>query len=187
MRRALLAAALASHAHASVVQCPSPTTDGCGLPTGANWAPRWAMRSSIYAYCFEVCPLAYFEAHKSLGVFDGVVACDHYWTHQGMPCVDGVPVEFAAQDNITRATKASFPGARVIQYRIGTAVPYDAVVHTAMVDHPEWFVRWRESSVARAAAARAAAARADASAPLACRPPPRPRAQRQRHRVHCAP
>jgi len=189
-------ASLASLAAArAVVQCPSPTAAGCGMPTGANWEPRWAMRSSLYAYCFEHCPLAYFEAHKALGVFDGVVAFDHYWTHQGssstrgqrrgarlaprrararaaarrpaagstararrsapsralppapapVPCQNGIPMEFAAQDNITIATKAAFPGARVIQYRIGTAVPYDNVVHAAMIAHPEWFVRWHHA------------------------------------------
>ena len=126
----------------SVVGCPSPTTDGCGMPSGKNWIPRWAMRSSLYTYCFIHCPLAFFKANKNLGVFDGIVAFDHYWTNQGMPCINGIPQEFAAQDAITLSTKADFPGARVIQYRIGTAVPYAEVVHTAMVEHPEWFVRW---------------------------------------------
>ena len=62
-----------------------------------------------------------------------------------MPCINGIPQEFAAQDAITIATKATFPGARVIQYRIGTAVPYDNIVHSAMVEHPEWFVRWHHA------------------------------------------
>lgn len=61
---------------------------------------------------------------------------------QTVPCVNGIPQEFIAQDAITVQTKADFPGTRVVQYRIGTAVPYAEVVHTAMVEHPEWFVRW---------------------------------------------
>lgn len=130
---------------APVTSCPSPTTDNCAMPSGAAWAPRWAMRSSLYMYCFEHCALDFFAENKALGVFDGSVAFDHYFTHQGMPCINGVPQEFAAQDAITLATKATFPGARVIQYRIGTAVPYAEVVHTAMVDHPEWFVRWHHA------------------------------------------
>ena len=64
---------------------------------------------------------------------------------KGMPCVGGVPQEFAAQDAITLATKATFPGSRIIQYRIGTAVPYAEIVHTAIVEHPEWFVRWHHA------------------------------------------
>lgn len=149
MARLLLCVAGAMLFHqgvrAAVPGCPSPTSDGCGMPTGANWAPRWAMRSSLYTYCFIFCPLEFFKANKQLGVFDGIAAFDHYWTHQGMPCVNGIPQEFAAQDAITVSTKADFPGARVIQYRIGTAVPYAEIVHTAMVEHPEWFVRWHHA------------------------------------------
>ena len=59
-----------------------------------------------------------------------------------MPCIDGVPQEFAMQDAFALATKARFPGTRMLLYRITDAVPYDAVVHDAMVEHPEWFVRW---------------------------------------------
>ena len=129
----------------SSVGCPSPTKDGCGMPSGPNWKPRWAMRSSLYTYCFIHCPLAFFKANENLGVFDGVVAFDHYWTKQGMPCINGIPQEFAAQNAITLSTKADFPGARVLQYRIGTAVPYAEIVHTAMVEHPEWFVRWHHA------------------------------------------
>ena len=46
------------------------------------------------------------------------------------------------QDAITLATKAQFPGTRVLQYRITTGVPYAEVVHDAMVNNPEYFVRW---------------------------------------------
>ena len=62
-----------------------------------------------------------------------------------MPCVDGVPQEFEAQDAFARATKASFPGTRILEYRITDAVPYTKVVHDAMVQHPDWFVRWHHA------------------------------------------
>jgi len=64
-----------------------------------------------------------------------------------MPCVGGVPQEFAAQDAFAVATKAWSPRARVLLYRITDAVPYDAVVHDAIVAHPEWFVRWTNGTV----------------------------------------
>lgn len=105
------------------------------------------MRESLYTYCYEHCPLEAFANYSAagLGTFGGVVAVDHYWTHQGMPCINGIPQEFAHQDAFADATKSTFPGTRVLQYRIGTAVPYAEVVHTAMVDHPEWFVRWHHA------------------------------------------
>lgn len=49
------------------------------------------------------------------------------------------------QDAFALATKARFPGTRMLLYRITDAVPYDAVVHDAMVEHPEWFVRWHHA------------------------------------------
>lgn len=33
-----------------------------------------------------------------LGTYGGVVGVDHYWTHQGMPCLNGEPQEFNKQD-----------------------------------------------------------------------------------------
>ena len=36
------------------------------------------MRGSLYAYCYITCPLAYFDSHRELGVFAGVVGLDHY-------------------------------------------------------------------------------------------------------------
>jgi hypothetical protein len=33
----------------------------------------------------------------------------------------------------------------MLLYRITDAVPYDAVVHDAMVEHPDWFVRWHHA------------------------------------------
>jgi hypothetical protein len=124
---------------ADPVQCAYPTDKGCGRLT---WPVTWSMRESLYTYCYINCPLDYFDKHRELGVFGGVVGVDHYWTHQGMPCVNGVPQEFEAQDAFARATKASFPGTRILQYRITDAVPYTKVVHDAMVEHPDWFVRW---------------------------------------------
>jgi hypothetical protein len=124
---------------ADPVQCAYPTDKGCGRLT---WPVAWSMRGSLYTYCYIDCPLGYFDKHRDLGVFAGVVGVDHYWTHQGMPCIDGVPQEFEAQDAFARATKASFPGTRILEYRITDAVPYTKVVHDAMVEHPDWFVRW---------------------------------------------
>ena len=46
------------------------------------------------------CPLDWLINNtKSLGLgqYAGVVGVDHYWTHQGMPCVNGKPREFAMQ------------------------------------------------------------------------------------------
>jgi hypothetical protein len=63
-------------------QCPDPTSKGCAKP---NWPPVWAMRQSLYAYCYQHCPLDFFANHTQLGVFGGVVGVDHYWTQQGMP------------------------------------------------------------------------------------------------------
>lgn len=57
------------------------------------------------------------------------------------------PTEFANQDAFALATKATFPGTRILQYRITGAVPYDALVHSAIVEHPEYFVRWSNGSV----------------------------------------
>ena len=129
----------ARRAGADPTQCAYPVDTGCGP---LRWPTTWSMRSSLYTYCFEVCPLAFFEAHPELGSFAGVVGVDHYWTHQGMPCIDGVPQEFEAQDAFAVALKRTFPGSRMLQYRITDAVPYTKVVHDAMVEHPDWFVRW---------------------------------------------
>ena len=51
-------------------QCPSPTNKGCGMP---SWPNYWGMRNSLYTYCFEKCPLAFFANNTNLGVFGGVV------------------------------------------------------------------------------------------------------------------
>lgn len=124
------------------VDCSNPTSKGCGALT---WPVSWSMRGSLYTYCYIKCPLEYFDTHRNLGVFAGVVGVDHYWTKQGMPCVDGVPQEFAAQAAFARATKASFPGTRILSYRITDAVPYDKVVHDLMVEAPGWMVQWHHA------------------------------------------
>jgi hypothetical protein len=103
------------------------------------------MRSSLYTYCFTHCPLAFFANHTDLGVFGGVVGVDHYHTNQGMPCINGRPQEFEHQDAFTIATKAQFPGTRVLQYRITAAVPYAGIVHDAMLAHPDYFIHWHHA------------------------------------------
>ena len=130
----------------AVVQCPSPVQTGCALPT---WDVRWSMRGSLYTYCYQSCPLAFFANHTSMGTFSGVVGVDHYWTKQGMPCLPPAfePTEFANQDAFADATKAVFPGTRILQYRITDAVPYDSIVHDLMIAHPEYFVRWDNGTV----------------------------------------
>jgi len=52
------------------------------------------MAGSTYTYCYEGCPLDWLINNTKtlgLGEFGGVVGVDHYWTKQGMPCVDGKP------------------------------------------------------------------------------------------------
>ena len=63
-------------------------------------------------------PLDFFANNTHLGVFAGVVGVDHYHTDQGMPCINGRPQEFEHQDAFAIATKAQFPGTRVLEYRI---------------------------------------------------------------------
>lgn len=108
------------------------------------WPPHWSMASSLYTYCFGSCPLQYLALPNvtALGNFSGLVGVDHYFTQQGMPCIDGIPQEFAHQDAFAVATKTTFPGSRVLEYRILDAVPYAAIVHDLEVAHPEYFVRW---------------------------------------------
>lgn len=52
------------------------------------------MAGSTYTYCYHGCPLDWLINNTQalgLGEFGGVVGVDHYWTKQGMPCVDGNP------------------------------------------------------------------------------------------------
>lgn len=103
------------------------------------------MATSTYTYCFHGCVVDWFLANSNrlgLAPFAGVVGVDHYWTKQGMPCVNGEPQEFAHQAALAAEWKASFPGLRFMTYRILSAVPYDMTIRNAMLQHPDWFVRW---------------------------------------------
>ena len=64
-------------------------------------------------------------------------------THQGMPCVDGEPQEFAMQDALAQKWKRTFPDMRFLQYRILSAVPYDMVVQDKILSDSDAVVRWR--------------------------------------------
>jgi hypothetical protein len=46
----------------------------------------------------------------NLSAYAGVVGVDHYWTGQGVPCVNGDPHEFGAQDSLATEWKTHFPG-----------------------------------------------------------------------------
>lgn len=118
---------------------PPPANSACALP---RWNASWAMRESSYSYCYGHCPLNSLLKNSQYGLWGGVVGVDHYYTHQGMPCHDGVPDEFQAQDKFAISTKAVLPKARVLQYRITDAVPYAPIVHNKMVADPEFFIRW---------------------------------------------
>ena len=47
------------------------------------------------------------------------------------------------QDALATKWKQEFPGGlRFLSYRITSAVPYDAVIHSKMLSNPEFFLRW---------------------------------------------
>ena len=71
-----------------------------------------------------------------------MVGVDHYFTNQGVPCINGEPHEFQNQRDLSAAMKANFSGIRFMTYRILDAVPYDMVVQNKIVESPEFFVRW---------------------------------------------
>ena len=74
-----------------------------------------------------------------LGEYGGVVGVDHYWTHQGMPCVNGKPQEFVHQDALAQKWKAKFPTMKMLQYRILSAVNYDMVIQEKITsDRRTW-------------------------------------------------
>ena len=116
-----------------------PPPAWCGLP---QWQSSWSMAGSLYAYCIGQCAIKWLANHTEHGRFAGVVGIDHYWTHQGMPCIDGQPREFAMQDELAKSIKTSNPGTRVLEYRIDDAVSYDPVVHNKMPSDPAAVVRW---------------------------------------------
>ena len=116
-----------------------PTTP----PSGAKWQ-RWDMASSTYTYCFGACPIEWlFNQTSSKGAiqlantFAGVVGVDHYFTSQGMPCVDGKPKEFEMQAALATRWKTKFPSMRFLSYRILSAVPYTMVVADKIKDNPD--------------------------------------------------
>ena len=78
-----------------------------------------------------------------LGEYGGVVGVDHYWTHQGMPCVNGKPQEFVHQDALAQKWKAKFPTMKMLQYRILSAVNYDMVIQEKITSDPDSVIRWR--------------------------------------------
>ena len=128
--------------------CSSENLRNCSLP---RWGVSWDMASSLYVYCFGHCPLASLANQTHLGNFSGVVGVDHYWTKQGMPCVDGEPTEFANQDAFATKWKTTFPGTRVLEYRITDAVFYDPLVYNKMQTDPDFFVRFKNGSVCQTA------------------------------------
>jgi hypothetical protein len=110
---------------------------GCSTPRGPRWRPSYAMGDSLYMYCYtnenttmgdrHPCPLGWMvKGGVPPGAFGGIVGFDHYFTSQGMPCKDGRPHEFELQDAAALWAKAAFPRARVLQYRITSAVPVSA-------------------------------------------------------------
>ena len=132
----------------SVVTAGNACTDGgnggCSPPQGSKWN-RWDMAGSTYTYCYHDCPMDWFIENTkklSLNEFGGMVGVDHYWTKQGMPCVDGKPQEFQMQNNLSEYWKSSFPTMRFMSYRILSAVPYDMIVRDKMLSNPEYFIRW---------------------------------------------
>jgi hypothetical protein len=101
------------------------------------------MGDSLYMYCYtnenttmgdrHPCPLGWMvKGGVPPGAFGGIVGFDHYFTSQGMPCKDGRPQEFELQDAAALWAKTAFPRARVLQYRITSAVPVSANVSCVM-------------------------------------------------------
>ena len=80
-------------------------------------------------------------AHPELKSYAGVVGVDHYFTNQGVPCINGVPHEFKNQDDLSQRWKGNFSGIRFMTYRILDAVPYDMAVQNKIVESPDYFLR----------------------------------------------
>jgi hypothetical protein len=126
--------------------CSGGGKDGCSKPVGKKW-DRWDMAGSTYTYCYAGCHMPWFIKNRvthNLSAYAGVVGVDHYWTGQGVPCVNGEPHEFSAQDALATKWKTQFPGGmRFLSYRILSAVPYDKVIRDKIVSQPDYFVRWK--------------------------------------------
>ena len=126
--------------------CSGGGHSGCLSPTGKNW-DTWSMSASTYQYCFpdeSSCPVSWLMNNSASlpAPFGGVTGVDHYYTHQGMPCIDGKAQEFAMQDALATHWKSVFPTVRYLAYRILSAVPYDSVVQDKIVSDPDYLVRW---------------------------------------------
>ena len=106
------------------------------------------MAGSTDTYCYQGCAVDWLFNTKALGLntFGGVVGVDHYWTHQGMPCLNGEPQEFVKQDTLTQKWKSMFPSMRMLQYRILSAVNYDMVVQNKIQSDPDSVIRWRHKA-----------------------------------------
>lgn len=127
--------------------CTDGGAGGCSPPVGEKW-DRWDMAASTYTYCYHGCVVDWLynnTGHLGLNKYAGVVGVDHYWTHQGMPCVDGKPQEFVNQDALTLKWKAQFPEMKMLQYRILSAVNYDMVIQNKIQSDPDAVVRWRHT------------------------------------------
>eukprot|EP00041_Stephanoeca_diplocostata_P042145 m.10382 g.10382 ORF g.10382 m.10382 type:complete len:415 (+) comp7374_c0_seq1:99-1343(+) len=126
--------------------CTDGGSGGCSPPVGEKW-DHWDMAHSTYTYCFHGCPMDFFinNSDSLPNPFAGVVGVDHYFTLQGMPCVDGKPQEFAHQDALTQKWKSVFPEMRFLQYRILSAVTYDMVIQNKVLTDHDAVVRWRHA------------------------------------------
>ena len=94
------------------------------------------------------CPMEWMiDGGVGAGTFGGIVGFDHYYTNQGMPCVDGRPQEFERQDAAAIWVKSRFPRARVLQYRITSAVPVAHEVRDQMLATPDYFLRFSNGTI----------------------------------------
>jgi len=128
--------------------CTDGGGGGCGPPVGKKW-DTWSMRASTYTYCYGGCVVDWLmENTEALGLplYAGVVGVDHYWTHQGVPCIDGKPQEFKLQDELAQRWKAKFPDLRMLQYRILSAIPSSMVVQKKILSDEDSVVRWRHEA-----------------------------------------
>ena len=146
----LIIAVVAGQAVAGNAGCSGGGSAGCMPPNGDKW-DRWSMADSTYQYCFpdqSSCPMNWLVSNSDwLPVpFGGVTGVDHYYTHQGMPCIEGKPQEFAMQDALAARWKDVFPTMRFLSYRILTAVPYDMIVQDKIASDPDFFVRWESDA-----------------------------------------
>lgn len=96
--------------------CTDGGNGGCSAPVGEKW-DQWSMAASTYTYCYHGCAVDWLVNNSAVlpNPYAGVVGVDHYWTHQGMPCVGGEPQEFAHQDALAQKWKWRFPKMKFLQ------------------------------------------------------------------------